>query len=232
MDSLMKKVVKSLVLASTVLVVSNVQAEMMGDMKPYAGAEVKYSKVKGNNDWQNMLPKNQPGMGVFLGSKFHPNFGAELGYDWSWRKSKDYTQATGASLFGVAASGVSTSSRVSISGPHIDLNGYLPIDQAFEVVGGVGVAYLRTKLQVTTATVGNLGSALNSVQGKSRAALRLNAGVQYKVSDMVGVRLRALWENTKSLRIKHNSAANPAVVGTYKPFNNSFGGGLSAYVMF
>src|SRR5689334_1025401 len=66
---------------------------------PYLGLDYYHAYMKPKNSWAQIFPKSYPGLTFYVGTKFHENFGLELGYDWSIEQSKKWTLATGQRFF-------------------------------------------------------------------------------------------------------------------------------------
>lgn len=209
----MKHVVKALVLASVAIAaaVDNVMAEV-NDMSPYLGADYYQVWMKGHGDWKKIFPQEYPGADVYVGTRFHENFGVELGYLWSARQSKNWALPVGTQFFdGTITDSPSLSGNTKIrrTGGYLDVVGFLPIAECLEFIGSVGFGWVQTKI---TTSFNNISpghsqnsSALTSVSGKGRGTFRVGIGASYMLTDMVGVRAKVGWESTSNLRLKGNA---------------------------
>jgi len=197
----------------------------MEETNPYIGLEYKQTWMKGKGDWANILPKSYPGASLFVGSRFNENVGIELGYSSTKRKSKSSsTQSLNGVMLNNGAN-VSGSTKVKVYGAYFDINGYLPIDQQFDLIGSVGVALNKAKISYAS----NL--AAGDVSTKSRVLGRLGFGAQAMVNEWVGVRAMARWENNSRLHkggtIQFDNKSVPA-----KIFKDAGSLSLGAFVKF
>ena len=145
----MKHIAKSLVVAGAVMAASSVSADVIADLNPYIGAEYYQAWMKPKGDYNKVLPKDFPGATIYVGTKFHENFGIELGYDWSARKKKDYTVVSGSGFFGGPRTTFSGSTKVRRTGGHIDLVGFLPVAECFDLLGSIGFGWVQAKINTT-----------------------------------------------------------------------------------
>lgn len=204
----MKHLAKSLVVAGAVLAAGSASAGMMGDISPYIGIDYQQSWMKGNGDWRKVFPDNYKGASLYVGTKFHEYFGLELGYDWSAREKENLNLAAGSTLFGNTLTAAATgTAKVRRTGGHLDLVGFLPVADNFELTASLGYGWIQPKVEMTinnpAANVNN--SALASVSGKGKSVFRVGVGGSYMLTDMVGLRARLGWESTSSLRLKGNT---------------------------
>lgn len=205
-----RKIVKGLLLASSVAVCVGAFAEME-DVNPLVGIDFKQTWARGNDGLSDVLPKSYPGFDIFVGSRFHENFGVEVGYDWSLKKHK---HSTGTTVYnGYTVNGpIKTSAR--FQGPRLEVAGFLPLENSFELVGRVGLSYVKANLhtvgfQTTTVTDASGNAVSNpwgSETGKSKLLMRAAGGAQYMVADNVGLRGLVGWENYSRLRMKDVSS--------------------------
>jgi OOP family OmpA-OmpF porin len=164
------------------------------DTSLYLGGSVGYSRL--NIDQSDVaLPagftftsfnKDEKDVGykLFAGYRLHRNLAIEAGY----------IRLGEFSFNGTTAPPVSLSSAIKSNGWNIDAVGILPLQNNLSVLGKVGVFFSETKGTVTA--VGPLGTA--SEGSKEREAnLKLGLGVQYEVSDLVGV--RAEWDHFRKV---------------------------------
>ncbi|MFM8454034.1 MAG: outer membrane beta-barrel protein [Gammaproteobacteria bacterium] len=203
----MKNIAKSLVVAGA-LALTGVASAMIDDLNPYLGLDYKHSwshkRVQMTGSDQDVLAKTFPGGSVYLGSRFHENFGVELGYDFSKKKEQTFRMPA---LSGINAAG-DVKSKLAFSGARFDLNAYLPLDNCFELVGSLGLGWVKPRLSfenvsLTQAGFNSLG--FNQVSTKHKVVARLGAGAQYMVNDNIGLRGLVRWENTSKLRVSNDN---------------------------
>ncbi len=231
---IMKQIAKSLVIAGAIVAASSVSADMMADFNPYIGADYYQAWMKPKGDYNQVLPKDFPGATLYVGTKFHENFGVELGYDWSAQKKKDFNLPANANFFGTVQNAFSGTAKVRRTGGHLDLVGFLPVAECFDLIGSVGFGWVQTKIDtgtVTNANVSRRGSAVNSLSGKGRGVFRIGVGGSYMVTEMIGLRAKLGWESTSSLRVNGNQ--NFTTLGMpNNPYKGTTSLTLGAFVKF
>lgn len=211
------KFIKSALIPGILLFASGVNAAMMLDLTPYLGADYAQIWMRGRGSWGDIFPRRDfSGGSVYLGSKFHRNFGIELGYDVSIRKKRDWTLQPRTIFFnGITTEKINARTTMQRHGAHIDLAGFLHITESFEFVGSLGYGWLKPKLHISTVLSENrlpsnsaVAQGLTNISGKGRGVVRLGLGLSYMVTEMVGVRTKFTWENTKTLRLAGNQVFN------------------------
>jgi hypothetical protein len=206
----MKFIAKNLLIITGFLASGTVAADFFCELNPYLGADYYQTWTRGQNDWKKVFPRSYRGATIYIGSRFTPHLGAELGYDVSTRTKKAWSLSGGSAFFSgtVPAAGISGTTKVGRSGGHIDLLGFLPVADCFDLFGSIGYGWVQNKIDVTlsTASASSQSSALASVAGKGRSVLRAGVGGSYMVNDMVGLRAKLGWETTSTLRVKGNQA--------------------------
>lgn len=212
----MKNIVKSLMVVGAMAAAGVANADWCDCIQPVIGADYYQAWMKGKGSYNQVYPKSYPGATIYVATKFSECFGLELGYDWSARKSKNFTFGTGTSFFGntITDSGVTGNTKLRRTGGHLDLVGFIPLCDCWELFGSLGYGWVQTKVTTTITSVGpsttsaNLSSALLSVSGKGRSVFRVGVGALYMVTDCVGLRAKLGWESTSSLRVDGNTAFN------------------------
>ncbi len=204
----MRNIVKSLVIAGTLMATGSAVAEL-NDISPYIGVDYYQPWMRGKGDWNLVFPKTYPGATLYVGTKFHEFFGLELGYDWGSRKTKNWVLPAGSPFMGnTLTTTLSGNTKIRRSGGHLDLVGFLPVAECLELTGSVGFGWVQPKItssfSVTPGTTSN-SSALASVSGKGRGVFRVGVGASYMVTEMVGVRAKVGWEGTSTLRVNGNA---------------------------
>ena len=234
----MKNIAKSLVITGAMIAAGCANADVIADLNPYIGADYYQAWMKPKGDYTKLLPKDFPGATIYVGTKFHENFGIELGYDWSARKKKDFSIGANSALFSstIANNQVfSGTTKVRRSGGHLDLVGFLPVAECFDLIGSVGFGWVQTKF---TTTINNTvtapmtqASAVSSMSGKGRGVLRVGVGGSYMVTDMVGLRAKLSWESTSSVRANGNQNFTTLNFGQ-KPYKSTTALSVGAFVKF
>ena len=208
----MRHIAKSLIVAGALLATTNANAE---EMFPYMGVDYTQTYMRAQGAWNLIFPKSYPGASVYVGTRFHENFGFELGYDWSARRTKDYVLPAGSSFFGgtvTSPNGLRGSTKIRRTGGYLDLLGTLPVAECVELLGSIGFGWVQPKIVTSfssgTAASSTTSSAISSVSGKGRGVFRLGFGGIFMVTESVGVRAKINWASTSTLRLKGNAAFN------------------------
>ncbi len=235
----MKKLAKSLVIASALAVAGSAVAEF-GDITPYIGADYQQSWMKGKGPYSSILPKSFPGATLYVGTKVHENLGFEAGYNWSksQKKTADMAEGFDGLFTGNAGAAVKAAaqpgSKVTLrrNSAFFDVVGFLPVMDCVELVGSVGWGYVMPKLTITPSK----GLDGQGYKLRNQNVVRVGLGANYMVTEMVGVRAKLGWESTKATHFKHNAAhdalrANRGVQ-TRRPLKDSTTLNIGAFVKF
>jgi len=154
-------------------------AVAMDDMKFYVGADANLGSWSYNNSLTtkaNAAPfsytggfkKRNTSLDLNVGTKFNEYFGAELGYGF-FQKTKLFNSAGG-------------NPRVKASNLHLDVMGYAPVADEWNLVGALGVGRMNTKV-----------TSINN-NTKHKTGVRVGAGVQYAFDDCLAARLMARYQ--------------------------------------
>jgi opacity protein-like surface antigen len=192
----MKNIVKGAVVVGAMLAAGSSVADM-GEMKPYVGVDYYQAHMKAKKgDLQNAAPKSYPGASVYAGIRFMENFGAELGGDFSKKKKVNNVE-------------------YKRNGGHLDLVGFWPLNDCFNLIGSLGAGMLKVKIK------DEVSNSSNST--KNSAFARVGAGASYMLTDMFGLRAKINWENTSSLKMKDVNV---------KPFKDTTSFTVGAFAQF
>ncbi len=208
----MKFIAKNVLMLSALLVASSANADALGELNPYLGADYYQAWMRGQNDWKTIFPRSYRGATVYVGTRFcDKSLGVEFGYDTSTRTKKDWALPAGTRFFNGAVpnTGITGTTKINRSGVHLDLLGFLPITGCFDLFATAGYGWVQSKIDIIQSTAPASSSqsyALASVAGKGRSVLRAGVGGSYMVNDMVGLRAKLGWESTSTLRVKGNQA--------------------------
>lgn len=196
----MKKLTKSL-LATGALLAATSAAAFVDTMCPVVGVDYQHVWMKEKNGEANpvnnsgFLPKSYPGASVYVGTRFYEYLGAELGYDWAAKKTKNVSFGNVAGV----GNNISTNTSVKRQGGHFDLLTYVPVADCFELMFGAGIGYITAKTQITvTSSTAGAGSSQN-VKPKG-AVGRIRLGGNYMFNECMGLRALLGWEGTSSLK--------------------------------
>jgi hypothetical protein len=199
----------------------------------YMGVNFKQNWIKPLNDWNNLFMKAEPGFNAYFGWRFHPNFGAEFGYEWTNDKPKFFVVQNGNSLLGVLNSSgapVTLTSKVRFKTGAADLNAFIPLptlqlwDEIIpEGIISLGVAGMKASMKIfsnaSTPAAATFNNQFTPIQGRSKAIYRAGLGVQALVIESFGI--RALWrvESTSVLRGRNSAITSNG--GTRKMFKDA-----------
>ena len=190
----------------------------LSDLKFGFGADYLQAWMKGRNhngeNFSNIFPKSYPGATVYADVKLMDNAGLEAGYDWSATKKKSWTDSDGDQF----------TYKISRRGFHLDLVGFIPLNDCFETFASVGWGQVKPKVR-TELNSGGLQSNI-PVSAKSKSILRLGLGTNYMMTEMFGLRAKLGWEGTKALRLKEADGT------TYKAFKDSITLALGIFARF
>ena len=203
-----KKIARYLLVMGSILATSNVIAEMVADISPYIGIDYNQIWMKAKGNYDIFFPKSFPAGSVYVGTKFHENFAIELGYDTSKKRQKDWSVSTHQAFFnGTANLSYSGTTKIRRSGGHIDLVGFLPTIECFDLIALVGFGWVQAKIESTFSnTASPSASALSSLNSKGKGVFRVGVGGSYMITEMVGIRAKLSWESTSALRVSGNPA--------------------------
>lgn len=207
----MKQFTKALVVVGAIGV-TNVYADCIDSFHPVMGADFYQVWMQGKGSYSKIFPKSYPGASVYVGTRCFENFGIEFGFDWSGRKSRNWTLTQGQSFQDrTLTTALSGTTKIRRIGGHIDVMGIMPIFDCFEVFGTVGYGWVQSKLTIVNVSpspgVSNMSSAVATLSGKGRSVFRAGIGTNLMVTDCVGIRAKVGFETTSSLQLKGNAAA-------------------------
>jgi len=208
----------SLMLATSMVRAATLMESL--SFNPYIGVEYQYEHIKGNLDWSRILPANFQNGAIFLGNKYHKNFGIELGYYQRLRRSRNVSAMS--SFDGVAASATAESTAtMKMKGFSFEWDVYLPLDANFNFMIISSLVTVHPEISITnTGGSSNLATALTNVKGRNRTILRFGVGAEY-FEQSWGARGRVLWDHTHHLHIDVNNAVGTFPALTDKAFKQA-----------
>ncbi|MGD0465512.1 MAG: hypothetical protein ABSA84_02330 [Gammaproteobacteria bacterium] len=235
--------------------INTVYADGGGIVKPYLGGEYRLSYTQAEESWDRLLPTNKPNSNstIFYGICFYDYIAGEINYTKSNRNTK-YSDVSGWNMFGtIARSGSQQKVQLSYTNYGLDLNGQYPGGDGFSLLGTIGIAAIKPKLEIVnigaidTPVLDSSGNPVNnsagvpeinignesvaSITGKSKLALRLGVGFQY-AKGMFGIRSRLVWEDASMLRVNTGSYNQILPDVTEVPFRNTFSWSLGFFIRF
>lgn len=229
----MKHIIKSLVVAGSVLVAGSGNADEIIELLPYMGVDYHQAWMKPKITYQPIFPSSYPGVSFYVGTKFHPNFAFELGYDWSLKQTKSWT--TTQSIPGTnTLQTFGGTTKIRRSGAYLDLVAFLPLVENLEMLASFGAGWVQPKIEIVNMSVGpgqSKSSAIASLSGDGRGVLRGGVGVGYMLTEVLGLRAKLGWESTFTLRVDGNTYAVPNGYLT-RGFKGSVTFSMGAYYKF
>ena len=143
--------------------------------RPTVGVDYQYIGLNYNPtvtgiDRSQLLEDSLHGVNIHVGARLHKYFGVEAGYIWTGDGEKK-------NVLGVAGA----NTTVNVDGWTFDLLGYMPVAQKLEFIGTVGVTALNYYGKASA-------SAVVTSTDTTEAGFRVGGGLQYWLTDHVGVR--------------------------------------------
>lgn len=181
---------KSIIAAGVVGSLTAANAGSLGDLKVYAGAGVDYNMYSFDSVLTDLNTVKSKGIGFtapILGIKFHENFGLEAGYSFNKKITSTLKAAP------------NTKAKVKVRNMYLDLVGFMPVADQFDLLGGLGLGRLSTKNDA----------------GKSdkKVSWRAKVGAQYNV--VTNLALRAVFSYQKADKAKIGNLKNVKNIGLY-----------------
>jgi len=201
------------------------------DYDTYMGVNFKQNWIAPHNGWDKLFVKSEPGFNVYFGWRFHPNFGAEFGYEWTNDKPKAFVVQNGSTLLGIlnnSGSPVTLTGKVRFKTGAVDLNAFIPLcslqlwDEIIpEGIISLGVAGTKASMKIfsnaTTPAAITFSNQFTRIEGRGKAVYRAGLGVQALLIENFG--MRALWrvESTSVLRGRSSAVTgNPSTRRIFK----------------
>jgi len=199
--------------------------DFCAEFSPYVGIEGKLQHTEGKRDWKPILPKGYAGGTLYIGAKLFEVCSLELGFSETFRKEKKYTFKTNDSFFGdTQVAGAQTTIKNHFTNWHLDLNGYYPFAECWELFGSIGGGVVKPKLGIELANIPATDTLLVQIprNGKGRGVFRLGVGIQYMATESFGLRALVRWESTSRVKIYGPLPPIPAAPPAPPPPPTSF----------
>lgn len=234
MKKLILPIVATMGLLSTTQAFSN---DFFCNVVPYVGIDAEgrhmgYKKGLGNNLFKKEFAEGN----IYTGIKFNDWVGLEIGYRESSRKHTRAANTEGAVELGDAplpAGAVNYSDNtVQIKSPYINLVGYVPLCNNFQLFGAVGLTRARIQLRYRITGV-ELDVFPQDVQDRfqrdfkrSKTIFQAQAGAQYLITSCLGLRGYVGFQNTAKFK---NISSLTATSTSRASLKNSFLYGLGVF---
>lgn len=217
----------------------------LSNIVPYIGLDAQWRYMDFQKGFgQNLVKPNYPQGNIYLGIKFNPYVGIDAGYERTISKTRRTTLLGGDTWFKKIIDDTFPNrfnifdTTTKIKGPHINIIGFLPINDHLELIGSIGIA--RLKIQIT-----NVQSMMANITlvppdsfefVKSKWISRINLGAQYKLTDQFGIRATGGWESTAGMKdITLTSSTLPPLLtpeGLVAKLKNSINFGFGLFYNF
>ncbi len=206
-----------------------------GDAAPYVGfnAQVRQASFK-DGYGKGAFAKKMPQGEVYAGFKVNPYLGFELAYLRSEERHRSPTSVYPNFVLGSPVSNMpggyeeaKTSSK--IDGGSVNVVGFLPINEDFQLLGSLGLARLRVKLKyaptVYTGVVYTAAEVLENTRDfvKSKYIPQAKVGMQYMLTQAIGLKAMLAWEGTSRFNLLTNKQATEARVSLKDSYNVGLG---------
>lgn len=219
------------------------------NLKPYVGIDQQVRHIQFDSGFgDNLFHKNYLQSNLFAGIKFNEFFGVEVGYEWTYRRTRSARVPEGEILLGqLVPRGLNdTVNSFKIEGFHISLLGDFQVPKHDKLHFTVRVGLARLKSNLIFRPIGVSGIevdedgdefpfaqinsdaeiAENSLSFTSKkVVLRVGAGIQYNLTQHVTIRGTIDWENTAKFDQLVAIKSSPLRAGLKNSIN--YGIGLS-----
>ena len=227
-------IAKSLIIVGAMAAASSAFADF-GDINPYMGIDYQQSVMKMKSPFATVAKKSFPGASLYLGTKFHENFGVEIGYNWSTDAKKDFNIPANTVIGNVTTAAATTgSSKIRRSGAFVDLLAFLPVADSFELFGSLGMGWVKPAISISNVagTNANVNAALGNLSARAKSVFRLGIGASYMIGDLLGVRVKVGYEGTSAIRLKDTNTSLSTLGLSTKGFRDSTTVGAGVFVKF
>lgn len=200
---------------------------------PYVGLDAQERHMSFEEGYgDNLLYHTAPQGNTYVGLRVEEHFAIEAGYEATVTRSRERTLGAGELAAGQPVPATSSpavfKSKLTIKGPHLDLLGLYPLynykGAPIEILGSIGVAFLKATSERQTISLGNTSSSMVRTLNGRKAVLRTAIGLQYKFCDQLGVRATVGWVNTSKLTISANDNIRGMYLPEIKPKKTTFCG--------
>lgn len=189
---MMKKfLTKSIIAAGIASCVASAYANSLEDLKFYAGVGVDYNMYSIPSKVKERIDCKTKGLGFtapVLGVKFHESFGVEAGYSFN----KKMTSRKGPDV------------ALKVRSMYLDLVGYMPVAEQFNLLGGLGIGKISAK-----------GIAVTESGKASKTSWRAKIGGQYEVLNNLALRAIFSYHKGKESKINIKNIKNIGLYAIY-----------------
>ncbi len=211
------------------------------DFLVHLGGDAQWRSVPlQKNFGDNLVKKDYLQTGAYAGMRFFDDsLGFECGFQRSNSVSRQVDVSDTSSYFSnILPTGTYTSStKVWMQNIYGAVVGLLPISEVHRIklIGSVGAGRTRIRISanLTTTGAGTVGAAWPLVFKSMKWVPKANVGLQWMVSQHLGLRALAGWEQTAQFnRIRANNADKTANAQYFASFKNGASCGLGLFYSF
>lgn len=212
MDSFSRNISFSLVLLSLAGMVTARSSLSLSVFEPYIGLEYQYEHIKPSPAYRQILSADYQTGNLFVGVKYHKNFGIEVGY---YRSLKASQQQTDVNTFNGQQASNTTSllTHTRFKGFSFDFDLYYALDPKFNICAILGFVSMHPTISFQAGNNTDLAAAFPLIKTQNKTVPRLGIGLEL-LEKHWGMRSRVLWANTQNVRFNVSAAQAlyPAIV--------------------
>ncbi len=204
------------------------------ELIPYLGLNARmrdlgFQKGYGKENFQSTMPEGE----VIAGLKVHPYLGFELGYLTSFERHRETTTSYPAQTLGdLYISPIDTETAIStskIKGGSFNMVGFFPVSENIQILASVGLSRLNIKLRYMPIANNDEDGHVEPLPqdaidesirdfARSKYIPQAKVGIQYMLTQTVGLKALVGWEGTKRFNLltnKQNTAARVSLKDSY-----------------
>ena len=194
----------------------------------YIGVEAKLRHVPFEKNFgHNIFRENFPEGNVFFGLKFNDHLGLEIGYSQTTSRKMNTSIIGPETILGLslpAGRAEIFTTTAQMNALSISLMGFIPLNDNFEVLCGMGMNRTHVKLSYQPTANANGQLSPNVAQArlrdfsKNKYIMQAKVGLQYWLTQNISLRTLVGWENTakfKCLSSKQPSALRASLKDSF-----------------
>ena len=189
---------------------------------PYVGFNAQVREMDFRRGYgKHMFAKTVPQGELYAGLKINPYVGFELGYLRSEERHKSNTLKYPDHLLGTPVSLTPGdyergNTSFKIEGGSVNVVGFLPISEDFQLLGTLGLARLRVKLRYIPLNFSGHDLTSQEIAShtrdftSSKYVPQAKVGIQYMMTQALGLKALVGWDGTSRFNLLTNKQASPA----------------------
>lgn len=176
-----------------------------GGINPYGGFDIKGQLTQGKDDWRPMFPKYYFAGNVYAGFKFHENFGFELGYEQTERRTITHTLNHIHRFYTVDLIDFSFSRSMKFQTAHFMASYYIQLIHCFDLMLSYGMGFIRSKTRAVmhAGLKTDVEQALINLRLPTRGISKARIGLVWHLAPFYGVRGFIGYDNTSQISIRN-----------------------------